>query len=82
MPAKADTIGPYRQIDFSGRGGTGIVYRARHRETGNLVALKTLHLPSETLLQSIRREIHGLSSVAHPGIVRILDQGIQDGFPW
>ncbi|MFC1852251.1 tetratricopeptide repeat protein, partial [candidate division CSSED10-310 bacterium] len=39
-------------------------------------------LPHEKLLQSIRREIHVLSQLKHPGIVRIVDQGIADGLPW
>jgi eukaryotic-like serine/threonine-protein kinase len=75
-------IGQYRILDSLGRGGMGVVYRAQHVETEQLVALKTVLVPDQSLLQSIRREIHALASVWHPGVVRIVAEGLQDGLPW
>ncbi|MBI2569921.1 MAG: tetratricopeptide repeat protein [Candidatus Schekmanbacteria bacterium] len=72
----------YRLLKRLGQGGMGIVHRAEHRETGQLVALKTVRLPDASLLSSIRREIHALSRIRHPRIVRIVDHGVCDGLPW
>src|SRR6188474_666603 len=76
------TIGTYRILEPLGQGGMGVVYRAEHLQTGQHVALKTVRLPRAWLLQSIRREIHALARIRHPGIVRILDEGVCDGLPW
>ena len=60
----------------------GVVYCAEHRETGVRVALKTVPVPREASLAGLRLEIHALSQIQHPGVVRIVDQGIEDGLPW
>jgi serine/threonine protein kinase/tetratricopeptide (TPR) repeat protein len=60
----------------------GVVYRAEHVETHSLVALKTVRLRNENLLSGIRREIRALMRVRHPGVVRILAEGVADGVPW
>ena len=33
-------------------------------------------------LESIRREIDALTRISHPGVVRILDNGVYEGRPW
>lgn len=76
------TIGPYRVLGRLGRGGMGVVFRGEDRATGRDVALKTVRLPSERHLAAIRREIRALAQVEHPGVVRILDEGVQDSLPW
>ena len=75
-------IGPYRLLEVIGRGGMGVVFRAEHTVTGELVALKTVVVSDPGLLSSIRREIHALRRVEHPGVVRIVDAGVEDGLPW
>jgi tetratricopeptide (TPR) repeat protein len=60
----------------------GVVYRARHAETEELVALKTVRVPEAVMLRGIRREIHALRRIHHPGVVRVLAEGVQDGLPW
>ena len=74
-------IGPYRLLEPLGRGGMGVVYRAAH-DDGRLVALKTVRLAAENQLAGLRREIHALARLRHPGIVRILDEGVSQGLPW
>lgn len=64
------------------RGGMGVVYRALDRERGGLAAIKMVRVADKQLIQSIRREIHALSRVRHPGIVEILAEGVSDGMPW
>jgi serine/threonine protein kinase/tetratricopeptide (TPR) repeat protein len=77
-----ETIGPYRVLGQLGRGGMGVVFRAVHVETHALVALKTVRQPRPTLLAGIRREIHALSRIDHPSIVRVVGSGLSDGVPW
>jgi len=60
----------------------GVVYRAEHVITGEPAAVKTVLSAAESMLASIRREIHALSRVRHPGVVRILSQGLESGVPW
>jgi predicted ATPase len=75
-------IGSWRILDLLGQGGMGVVYRAVQVQSGKSAALKTVRVPSAGLLQSLRREIHALSRIRHPGVVRILDEGLEDGVPW
>jgi tetratricopeptide (TPR) repeat protein len=72
-------IGPYELLSPLGQGGMGIVHKAAHVQTGQVVALKTVRAPHEGRLQSLRREIHALARLRHPGIVRILDEGKEVG---
>ncbi|XXF76534.1 AAA family ATPase [Myxococcaceae bacterium GXIMD 01537] len=75
-------IGPFRVQEVLGQGGMGVVYRGEHRETGEAVALKTVRAAAELSLASIRREIHALGRLSHPGVVRIVDEGVEGGLPW
>ena len=63
-------LGPYDALEPLGRGGMAVVFRARHRDTGEIVAVKTLPAPRENLIRSLRREVHALSRIQHPGVVR------------
>ena len=75
-------VGPYRILGLLGRGGMGVVCRGQHRETGEVVAVKTVRAPSAILLACIRREIHALSRLRHPGVARIVGEGLHEGMPY
>lgn len=78
-------IGPWRITGELGRGGSGVVHRAEHVDTGRSVALKVLHAhrtSDREELATLRREIDVLSALRHPGIVRIRDHGVDRGIPW
>jgi eukaryotic-like serine/threonine-protein kinase len=78
----AECIGPYRLLQSLGRGGMGVVWHALREADGLEVALKTVRVADAGQLASIRREIHALAELSHPGIVRILEHGLHEGMPW
>lgn len=66
----------YQILDILGRGGTGITYKARHLQTKEIVALKTLSLKQINdwkVLELFEREAQTLSRLNHSGIPRYLD---------
>ncbi len=78
-------IGAYRLESFLGGGGSGEVWRAVHEPTGRVVALKRLRGDLGTDAKAFRRfldEITALESIDDPNVVRILDCGNAEGFPW
>ncbi|MFC1853408.1 protein kinase, partial [candidate division CSSED10-310 bacterium] len=79
---QSESIGPYRIVQPLGQGGMGVVYRAEHRQTGQIAALKTVRVVHHNVIQSIRREIRALARMDHPGIVRIFEEGVERGYPW
>jgi tetratricopeptide (TPR) repeat protein len=83
MPLSEGTrVGPYEIVGTIGAGGMGMVYRARHADTREEVALKTVLVSRRSQLSSIRREIHALLQIHHPGVVRFVGEGVHDGLPW
>ncbi len=65
-----------------GHGGMGRVYLAHEEANGQQAALKVLaaSLAQEPgFLQRFQREIHVLSQLQHPNIVRFYESGTQDG---
>ncbi|MGE0791157.1 MAG: serine/threonine-protein kinase PknK [Sandaracinaceae bacterium] len=77
-----DRIGPYRLEDTIGRGGMGVVFRARDLRDGSIVALKTVFTDRAEHAASIRLEIGTLARLRHRGVVRIHEHGVHDGAPW
>lgn len=82
MTDKLAKIGPYRLIKPLGQGGMGVVYKAYEPVEDRYVALKTIRISGETELDSLRREIRAMARLEHPGIVRILDEGVHEDKPW
>jgi serine/threonine protein kinase/tetratricopeptide (TPR) repeat protein len=75
-------IGSYRLLNELGSGGMGKIYRAEHLHTRQIVALKTVRLERHKHFTQLRREIDTLSRIRHPGIVSVVEQGIEAGRPW
>jgi serine/threonine protein kinase len=68
-----------------GRGGVGIVYRARDEVTGAPVALKVIALPGVDAGEEarFRREGRVLAGLRHPAIVQVVAFGqLDDGQPY
>jgi serine/threonine protein kinase len=74
-------LGPWVLGDEIGRGSAGLVYRARHAETGVEAALKVLR-DSGSALVRFREEIRAARRLDHPGIIRLLDAGADEGCHW
>ncbi len=77
-----ETIGPYRVLRELGRGGMGIVYECEQQEPRRSVAVKVLrrgvHWDASSQESGVdpRREARVLARLAHAGIVRVIESGI------
>ena len=66
-----------------GRGGIGTVYRARHRDRRDEVALKLLAPPpacEPTAARRLAREFEALQELDHPNVVRVFEAGVHEGY--
>lgn len=75
-------IDRYEVLSALGAGGFGQVYRARHKHTRQVVALKVLRtrLANDArALEQLFREARIMASIRHPNIVQVYDCGAEGG---
>jgi len=75
-------LGVYKILDVVGKGGMSVVYKARHKMTEQLVALKIL--PAELAIHPdikarFLEEAKALAKLEHPHIVRLYNFGEEGG---
>src|SRR5438552_7014271 len=86
VPDKQWRLGNYEILDEIGRGGMGVIYRARQRHSHRIVAVKRVlnyHADSHETFIRFRREADAVASLDHPNILPIYEVSeSKDGLPF
>ena len=84
-PAAPFVVPRYEVLGELGRGGMGVVYKARHLALKRLVALKVIRGAAQATPDEIARfrvEAEAVARLQHPNIVQIHEVGEQAGTPF
>ena len=77
-----EVIPGYQILDLVGRGGMGVVYRAKQLDLERIVALKIIlisNVSDSTVAARFEREAKALARLQHPNIVQALNFGKCEG---
>ncbi|MFH8790417.1 serine/threonine-protein kinase [Streptomyces roseoverticillatus] len=89
VPPGRVVAGRYRLLEQLGRGGMGVVWRARDEVLDRDVAVKEVRAPAGLLDHEVRqlyvrleREARAAARIAHPHVVTVFDVASDEGRPW
>ena len=82
-PSPELRIPGYEVFEEIGRGGMGVVYRARHVRLDREVAVKVVHSsPLVAAAARFEREMRSVGRLSHPHLIQAHDAGEADGQPY
>lgn len=80
-PPGSTRLGKYELLEEIGRGGQGVVYKARQPGTGRIVAIKRLSagaFATPEMRDRFKREVEAAAALEHPGVVTVYGSDIVD----
>jgi tetratricopeptide (TPR) repeat protein/predicted Ser/Thr protein kinase len=83
--AHPESVGDWIIERELGRGGMGVIYLARHKTKNERAALKLMlnaAQASDKKQKRFAREMDAAKKLNHPNVVRLLDNGDHEGFPF
>jgi serine/threonine-protein kinase len=78
-------FGKFELISEIGRGGMGVVYKARQKDLNRIVALKMVlasQLASKEVIQRFRNEARAVAGIQHANITTVYEVGEMHGQPY
>jgi eukaryotic-like serine/threonine-protein kinase len=85
LPGVETDFGEYALLEEIGRGGMGVVYKARQKRLDRVVAVKLVLAGAWASPEQVRRfhaEARSAAALSHPGVVKIFDTGEVAGQPF
>jgi serine/threonine-protein kinase len=82
IPVPGEYVGGFELIEELGRGGMGVVYRARQSKLDRIVALKMIRSRDDAELARFRVESEAIARLQHANIVQLFEVGEHDGSPF
>jgi serine/threonine protein kinase len=79
------SVGEYDLIERIAEGGMGTVYKGRHRQTGQIVAIKVVAqhiIGNQVMLKRFEKEYNAAKQLDHPHIVRAIEYGTVGDTPF